>query len=292
MLITLSFLLLSIQALISPAVAAKNSTCYYPNGVANRGEACNPDAAVSVCCGPTFVCLSNGLCEVGPDTKRTFAYKYYRSGCTDASWNSSSCPQVCRGPHYNLEGGEGIQVCGNNEYCCAENYDCCSNTTNILTLGVANIVTTIPAINDAIENSTMQPGSSSTSTQASISGSNGNDRIDISIGVGVGVGVGGFLLVLLAVSLCLRHRRKNIAASNASSHEGNELAAREKSELESREIYNEISINPSTAEMGHATTDDMLRQELDGETKEYISSELQELEPQSRFELDGNEGNE
>lgn len=75
--------------------AATNSTCYYPNGKENNGGACNPNAEVSACCGPTFVCLSNGLCKPGPDSKKTYAYNFYRSGCTDATFNSTSCPQFC-----------------------------------------------------------------------------------------------------------------------------------------------------------------------------------------------------
>jgi hypothetical protein len=82
------------------ALADANSTCYYPNGVANHGAPCNSDADVSVCCGPTFVCLSNGLCQVGPDTRQTHAYKFYRSGCTDPTFTSPSCPKICTGREY------------------------------------------------------------------------------------------------------------------------------------------------------------------------------------------------
>lgn len=92
--------LVSISALIISTSSAANATCYYPNGVENHGGACRPDAEVSACCGPSFVCLSNQLCAVGPDTRRTYAYKYYRSGCTDPYWNSSSCSQVCTEREY------------------------------------------------------------------------------------------------------------------------------------------------------------------------------------------------
>lgn len=77
------------------AVAATNSTCYFPDGKESNGGVCNPNAEVSACCGPTFICLSNGLCKPGPDSKKTYAYNFYRSACTDASFNSTSCPQFC-----------------------------------------------------------------------------------------------------------------------------------------------------------------------------------------------------
>jgi hypothetical protein len=80
-------------ALIS--VAHATSTCYYPNGVASHGGACGSNSEGSACCGPSFVCLSNGLCAVGPESRRSYAYEYYRSSCTDPYWKSASCPQFC-----------------------------------------------------------------------------------------------------------------------------------------------------------------------------------------------------
>jgi hypothetical protein len=88
-------LILVIGALSTTVSQATNSTCYYPNGVASHGGACSTENEDSSCCGPSFVCLSNGLCAVGPDSRRTYAYDYYRSGCTDPYWKSASCPQVC-----------------------------------------------------------------------------------------------------------------------------------------------------------------------------------------------------
>lgn len=88
---------LALFVFVVSVTAAANSTCYYPNGVKNNGGACNANAEVSVCCGPTFVCLGNGLCQVGPDALRTYGYEFYRSGCTDASFNSPLCPQICTG---------------------------------------------------------------------------------------------------------------------------------------------------------------------------------------------------
>lgn len=76
---------------------ASNTTCYFPDGLESRGSPCNPTADVSACCGPGFVCLGNGLCTPGPNDRKTYDYKFYRSSCTDSTWKSSACPNFCLG---------------------------------------------------------------------------------------------------------------------------------------------------------------------------------------------------
>jgi len=76
---------------------ASNTTCYFPDGLESKGSPCNPTANVSTCCGPGFVCLSNGLCTPGPNDRKTYDYKFYRSSCTDSTWKSSACPNFCLG---------------------------------------------------------------------------------------------------------------------------------------------------------------------------------------------------
>jgi len=90
-------LLLFALSIRSTLAQSSNDTCFYPNGVQSNGGACYPDQPESVCCGPGFVCLSNGLCQTGPDLKRTYRFKYYRSSCTDGTWNASECPSFCLG---------------------------------------------------------------------------------------------------------------------------------------------------------------------------------------------------
>ena len=76
---------------------ASNTTCYFPDGLQSKGSPCNPTANVSTCCGPGFVCLGNGLCAPGPNDRKTYDYKFYRSSCTDSTWKSSACPNFCLG---------------------------------------------------------------------------------------------------------------------------------------------------------------------------------------------------
>ncbi|KAF2263884.1 hypothetical protein CC78DRAFT_262699 [Lojkania enalia] len=182
--------LLSTCLFSRPTIAA-NSTCYYPSGLENKGSPCDSDSEISSCCGPGFVCLSNGLCLPGPELKQEYRYEFYRSGCTDASWNSTQCPQYCIGFGFNLNRGEGIQTCGNDQYCCNQNYDCCSRLEDIFILPAANVVTTIPYGTAASTRSTTDPplsSASSPSIERSQQPSQPNDSSNaVSIGVGVGI---------------------------------------------------------------------------------------------------------
>lgn len=174
--------------------------CFYPNGIQSSGSPCFPDQAVSPCCGPGFICLSNGLCQPGPDTRRSYQYTVYRSSCTDRTWNSTDCPQVCLGSSDTLDAGQGLATCGTGgSYCCGRGYDCCSNATNIFTYGTAEVVTTIPYLSSSTASAT------ASATTAASSSSSGNA---VAIGVGVGVGVGGFAILLATIIAFLIFRRR------------------------------------------------------------------------------------
>ncbi|KAK4170474.1 hypothetical protein QBC43DRAFT_250034 [Cladorrhinum sp. PSN259] len=75
--------------LAQSCLAAKR--CYYPSGKEAPGDhPCDPDAEDSPCCagqGLNHQCLSNGLC-VGTN-------QIARGSCTDQSWRSGECAQVC-----------------------------------------------------------------------------------------------------------------------------------------------------------------------------------------------------
>ncbi|KAF2083940.1 hypothetical protein K490DRAFT_69272 [Saccharata proteae CBS 121410] len=194
----------------STSTTSTDRTCYYPNGVQSNASPCFPDQPVSACCGPGFICYSDGLCAPGPEDRRTYQYKIYRSGCTDRSWNSSSCPSVCLGTDDNLEAGQGIATCGESSFCCGRDYDCCGNSSNIFTYGNLDIATTIP-YNKASSTSTPSPPSTSTSASASVPTSSQSSpsasNNSVAIGVGVGVGIGG--AILLSATLILLHRLRS-----------------------------------------------------------------------------------
>lgn len=79
-------------ALLFLLFSRASTLCYYPNGDLNDDLACNPSAAVSVCCQRNWTCLSNSVCGL---TNSTGSTNYGRHSCTDKSWNSLACPQFC-----------------------------------------------------------------------------------------------------------------------------------------------------------------------------------------------------
>lgn len=72
-------------------------SCYHPNGdpvIDSDYHPCNPAApdTVSSCCATSRslfpdICLPNGLCGNGDDV--------FRDSCTDPTWKSPLCPQLC-----------------------------------------------------------------------------------------------------------------------------------------------------------------------------------------------------
>ncbi|KAJ5888023.1 hypothetical protein N7495_008064 [Penicillium taxi] len=65
-------------------------SCYYPDGSISSGSVpCSSDETTS-CCGPSNICLSNGLCL---DATQPFVLS--RGACTSRNWGSG-CPTECR----------------------------------------------------------------------------------------------------------------------------------------------------------------------------------------------------
>ena len=76
--------------------SAANRSCYRANGIKQNNPwgwtACNPDLAVSPCCGGGDYCLDNGLCLNAGNTNNLYTIQ----GCTDPSW-AAPCQRYCRG---------------------------------------------------------------------------------------------------------------------------------------------------------------------------------------------------
>ncbi|KAK3985668.1 hypothetical protein QBC44DRAFT_334583 [Cladorrhinum sp. PSN332] len=113
--------------LAQSCLAAKR--CYYPSGKEAVGDhPCDPDAEDSPCCagqGLNHHCLSNGLCAGGTQIAR--------GSCTDQSWRSGECTQVCLSAAFSDRGSD-LVSCRNatgpdtDSYCCLPNAsgDCCN----------------------------------------------------------------------------------------------------------------------------------------------------------------------
>ena len=92
------FLLLFLSFLCLPLCEA---ICYYPDGetIAPQDVPCQNGPGDSVCCGPGYACLSNGLCMGNNATHDGHSLvPYGRGSCTDKRWRSSACPAFCIGP--------------------------------------------------------------------------------------------------------------------------------------------------------------------------------------------------
>ncbi len=86
--LTLSF------SLLFHCQAYASATCYQPNGdVDSSVVPCNSTINSSACCDPLDSCSTSGLCLGSSGF-------VYRSACTDPTWSSPNCPQIClRGPY-------------------------------------------------------------------------------------------------------------------------------------------------------------------------------------------------
>lgn len=109
------------------------SNCYMPSRILSPGDSpCNALADVSACCQPNDVCLDNGYClSVGGTVPNVIS----RGSCTDPTFSSKPCPQMC--DEVNPNGGAPLIIIatgGEATYCCG-GYNSVSNTCNATTNG-------------------------------------------------------------------------------------------------------------------------------------------------------------
>lgn len=75
----------------------RRATCFNPDGSAEPyAVPCASEGESHCCSGASGICLSNGYCM---DYLQPFAV--WRGSCTDRTWGSANCPQVCTGM-YNI----------------------------------------------------------------------------------------------------------------------------------------------------------------------------------------------
>ncbi len=91
----LARLTLGVFLLTSIATASLNSTCFFPDGSEAQYSntpyvPCKETSAdgVTYCCGQNDMCTVSGYC-IGD------AGVFYRGGCTDQTWTSGLCPELC-----------------------------------------------------------------------------------------------------------------------------------------------------------------------------------------------------
>ena len=226
-------------AILSFVQATPSGQCYFPNGnLATDYLPCTDISgeAQSWCCHLSdSVCTQNGYC-VGSNGL------FYRGGCTDSTFTSPSCPQVCKNDSpttfstfFNCaDPGTYSQT-----WCCATgSSDGCCNAGFSIDFGNpfqpnATQTVTIATSPATSARSTASPSTvSSTSTSSAVplqtasSGASGNKNGTI-IGVGVGVGLGVGLLAIAAVLyIFLTQQRKRRQAEKTLEEKNKELDTR------------------------------------------------------------------
>ncbi|KAB8257632.1 hypothetical protein BDV32DRAFT_152220 [Aspergillus pseudonomiae] len=207
-----ALLWLFIQAAVLPPTIARQ--CYWRNGAStlNEQQPCFPDKADSPCCATNKqngdsndVCTTTGLCvaQVEPYTGLVL-----QNGCTDSSWKSSSCLNICPGsmkPDYGIH----ILPCPDKSlkhWCCSLNgSDCCdsafeldmgtlmlsSNSTSPSSLAAASATVT------ATTTATVTAGTGTDSSTCN--GDCHAESTTIAVGAGVGAGLGACLVATVCL---------------------------------------------------------------------------------------------
>ncbi|ROV88938.1 hypothetical protein VPNG_10204 [Cytospora leucostoma] len=160
-------------------------------------------------------CASNGLCVASDPDAYT---PYFIDGCTAPGWTNGSkagCPSTeCLDA-----GNNGVKPCGDGTYCCYGSTGCdCNNSTQVFSLGVVRIVTSLSPTSSASEtgtatttgtnSATTTTSLSSTATQPTSSHSSSGTSSNITIGLGVGLGVGLPLSLAVVAGLWLLSKRR------------------------------------------------------------------------------------
>lgn len=95
---TFGILFHGIFFLFQPLCWAAGHSCYRRGGIIAQSDGvCNPLAEESVCCGPSWTCLENGLCRDSADKNYSEKEILALGSCTDSTWNTIECIQPCGG---------------------------------------------------------------------------------------------------------------------------------------------------------------------------------------------------
>ncbi|KAH9208240.1 hypothetical protein DL95DRAFT_480684 [Leptodontidium sp. 2 PMI_412] len=214
-------LLFNLLLLTQPALQA--ASCYYPDGTfVSFDSPCFPDQETSFCCGQGHTCMSNNLCR-WPDSQMPYPLAYIRGSCTDSSWNSPECGDVCKAVLPSQY--DPIVACPGSEFCCdsgSSNVSSCCSLTNttahpIYRLEAASTVTVIgvsptPSVTVSVSIATITTTSMSTPSNSSDGNGGGSIGTGAKIGIGVGVGV-GVVLILASIGLLFCVRRKRVGGA-------------------------------------------------------------------------------
>ncbi|TVY36285.1 hypothetical protein LOCC1_G008608, partial [Lachnellula occidentalis] len=220
------------------------ATCYNPDGseAVDRVafQPCNQIAgAVSQCCGTNWtgvnpavandVCQPNGLCL----NSLNDAPLYWRSSCTDKTWQSPFCLKgLCTDFDNGGNSSENVAVleCTDGSWCCGgSNTTCCQENLGIKipsTLGVTSTSTTSSTLQSStsIVQSSISVSSTSSAPVQSVTPTSSPSPSPptpapangLAMGAKIGITIAaGFLVVISSLGIWMLHRR-HVAAKTAS----------------------------------------------------------------------------
>lgn len=117
-----------------------HATCYFPNGLEmTRPKVeffeCDSSQEHTMCCGTGDHCRSDGLCD------SIFYGLVFRNGCSDSTWQSSSCVSLCDSGFLDISiwndqvkdlsnSGVPVLICKDGSYCCGDGKiaeNCCAS---------------------------------------------------------------------------------------------------------------------------------------------------------------------
>ncbi|TVY36160.1 hypothetical protein LSUB1_G006471 [Lachnellula subtilissima] len=218
------------------------ATCYNPDGSeavdSVAFQPCNQIAgSISQCCGTNWsgvnqlvandVCQPNGLCL----NSLNDAPLYWRSSCTDKTWQSPFClKELCTDFDNGGNSSENVAVleCADGSWCCGgSNTTCCQEKLGVqipLTIGVTSTSTassTLQSSTSILQSSTSMLSTSSapvqiTTSTSSPSPSPPTPANGLATGAKIGIAIGaGFLVIIIGLCIWMLHRH-HVAAKTAS----------------------------------------------------------------------------
>lgn len=196
--------------------------CYYPNGVKSTDTPCYTDGDFSHCCAKTSICLTNGLCL---SMKQPFTLS--RGGCTDSTWRSSRCTDIC----VKAQGGAGAAVVWlegsekNATYCCdsvlvdplssdkiCSDVDGTNQTSFTIPDGFiipgAAVLSEFEEVSNNTSSFVANDTDTASATATASNKSSDNESRDIAIGAGVGVPLAAIALLSIGWAFWERRKRK------------------------------------------------------------------------------------
>ncbi|KAK8069719.1 hypothetical protein PG994_006335 [Apiospora phragmitis] len=203
-----------------------STTCYAPDGTAASDGSympCNFSGGASMCCptnstntngnsgdprsgGSRDTCTEGGLCIGQSDGKTRRGY------CTDQSWKSSACVDICTNSSAggSSSGAAILNYCPNeqNVYCCGNGNTTCCGTDFAHTLAGSATVTLSTVVSTAFVTFTPSAGADRGGHQPLSGAAREALSTGGKAGVGIGAGVGGLAVIAVAAALVYSTKRR------------------------------------------------------------------------------------